>query len=86
MGLEEDFFDRADEIIGERTPEEQAYDGEVLKWLRKGRSIRDAIKKANRRFPDEALQVSPENEEDVEAHYRYQLEHEDILARLRPAE
>jgi len=82
MGFEGEYFDRADEVIGQRTSGEIKYDAEVLKWLRRGRSIRDAIKKANRHFPDEALKVSTENEADVEEHYRFQLQHEDIIGKL----
>ena len=38
-----------------------------------------AIKKANKKYPKEALQVDESNINDVSAHYEYLLEHEKIL-------
>jgi hypothetical protein len=49
------YLERANEIIGERTPAEGKYDREVSRWIRRGKSIRKAIAKANEKYPTEAL-------------------------------
>jgi DNA-binding protein H-NS len=76
------YGERADEIIGERTPEEQKFDREVIRWMRRGKSISKAIAKANEKYPTEALQVENDNLADVQAHYEYLAEHEAIMEKL----
>ena len=75
------YTERADEIIGERTPDEQKYDREVIRWMRKGKSVAKAIVKANEKYPTEALQVD-DNLADVQAHYEYLADHEAIKAKI----
>jgi len=75
-------LERAKEIIGERTPDEKRYDSEVIRWMRKGKSITKAIAKANEKYPREALQVDKDNLADVQAHYEYLADHETITAKL----
>jgi hypothetical protein len=70
---------RAKEIIGDRTPAEEAYDAEVLRGLRAGADIRLASASANATYPAEALTVDDTNAGDVAAHYEYLLEHEKIV-------
>ena len=43
MDFIEQYLARANEIIGDRTKEEERYDKEVLRWLRKGKGIKKAI-------------------------------------------
>ena len=76
------YLDRSDEIIGERTPEEVAYDKEVVKQLRKGRDIKKALKMAARKYPSEAIQWDEDSIGDIAAHYEYLLEHEEIAKKL----
>ena len=52
MDILKQYISRADEIIGERTAEEQKYDCEVVRWLRRGKSISKAIGKANQKIPN----------------------------------
>ena len=78
-----EYLSRANEIIGERSPDEQRYDREVVRWMRKGKSISKAIAKANEKFPKEALQVNDDNLADVQAHYEYLANHEAIVEKLR---
>ena len=73
---------RSQEIIGNRTKDEERYDKEVLRWLRKGKSIRKAINKANKKYPKEALSVDKSNLNDVASHYDYLLEHENIIRKI----
>ena len=73
---------RSQEIIGNRTKDEERYDKEVLRWLRKGKSIRKAINKANKKYPKEALSVDKSNLNDVASHYDYLLEHENIIREI----
>jgi hypothetical protein len=76
------YLTRANEIIGERTPDEEKYDREVIRWMRKGKSINKAIAKANEKYPTEALQVDDDTLGEVRAHYEYLAEHEAIIGIL----
>jgi hypothetical protein len=82
MNVLKQYIDRAEEIVGERTPDEEKYDREVIRWLRRGKNINKAIAKANQKYPKEALQVNDDNLADVEAHYEYLAEHEAIMEKL----
>jgi len=82
MDILKQYTDRANEIIGERTPEEEKYDREVIRWMRRGKSITKAIAKANEKYPTEALQVDNDNLPDVQAHYEYLADHEAINEKL----
>lgn len=82
MDFLEQYLGRANEIIGDRTKEEERYDKEVLRWLRKGKDIKKAINKANRKYPKEALEVDNDNINDVAAHYDYIMEHDNIIRKI----
>ena len=82
MDILKQYLEQAAEIIGERTPEEEKYDREVVRWLRKGKPIRKAIAKANKKFPSDALQVDDTSVADVQNHYEYLAEHEAIMQKL----
>ena len=82
MDIFEQYLNRSQEIIGERTQDEIRYDNEVLKWLRKGRNIRKAIDKANKKYPNEALEFVDSNINDIAAHYEYLLQHENIMRKI----
>lgn len=85
MSLSED-LSRANEMIGDRTPDQERYDREVLRWIRKGKAVNKAIAKANEKFPREALQLNNNNLADVQAHYEYLANHEAIVEKLRRIE
>jgi hypothetical protein len=76
------YLQRSQEIIGDRTREEMRYDKEVLRWLRKGKKIQKAIERANKKYPKEALEVDKKTINDVAAHYDYLLEHENIMKKM----
>jgi hypothetical protein len=78
-----EFTARINEMIGNRTPDEERYDREVLRWMRKGKSVSKAIGKANQKFPKEALKVDDDNLTDVQSHYEFLANHELIMERLR---
>ena len=82
MELLNQYLQRSQEIIGDRTREEMRYDKEVLRWLRKGKKIQKAIEKANKKYPKEALEIDDKTINDVAAHYEYILEHENIMKRM----
>ncbi|MFH2220475.1 MAG: hypothetical protein ABII68_12565 [Pseudomonadota bacterium] len=82
MDISEQYLRRSQEIIGNRTQEEERYDKEVIKWLRKGKNIIKAINKANKKYPKEALRVDESNINDVATHYEYLLEHENIMRKI----
>ena len=82
MGLIDQYLRRSQEIIGQRTQAEEQYDNEVIKWLNKGVNIRKAIKKANKKYPDEALKVDATNVDDIAAHYEYLRQHMEIMRKI----
>ena len=82
MDLINQYLQRSQEIIGDRTREEVRYDKEVLRWLHKGKKIQKAIERANKKYPKEALEVNDRTINDVAAHYEYLLEHENIMKKL----
>ena len=83
MDIINQYIARAKEIIGNRTPGEIKYDNEVVRWLRKGKGIKKAIAKANEKFPSETLNLTEETPADVQAHYEYLAEHEEIMQKLK---
>ena len=82
MNILSQYIARANEIIGERTPDEQKYDNEVIRWLRRGKSINKAIAKANEKYPAEALKLDDNNLADVRSHYEYLAEHDANMKKL----
>ena len=82
MDILKQYTERANEIIGERTPDEEKYDREVIRWIRRGKSIRKAIAEANEKYQTEALQVNDDTLADAQAHYEYLAEHDAIMERL----
>ena len=75
------YIDRAEEIVGERTPDEEKYDREVIRWLRRGKNITKPLPRLIRNT-HKALQVNDDNLVDVEAHYEYLAGHEAIMEKL----
>ena len=82
MDVLKHYITRADEIIGDRTPDEEKYDREVIRWMRRGKTISKAIAKANEKYPAEALQIDSDNLADVQAHYEYLADHAAITEKL----
>ena len=83
MNQLEQYLERSQEIIGERTKEEEKYDNELVKWLRKTGDVKRAIKKANKKFPTESLEYDETNIDDIGTHYHYLMEHTDIIRKLK---
>ena len=71
------------EILKDRTAGEIAYDEEVIAGLRKGFPIKKALKLAGEKHPNEALQWDDETIQDIEAHYDYLRNYEDIQMKLK---
>jgi len=67
--------------LAERTADEVAYDNVIIQELRKGSSIKKALKIAAEKYPEEALQYDDETIGDIKAHYDYLLNHETIKNR-----
>ena len=83
MDLIDQYLSRSKEIIGDRSENEIRYDNEVVKWMHRGKEVKNAILKANKKYRKEALKVDRSNIDDVTEHYSYLLEHEKILRNLR---
>ena len=79
----EAYLKRAQDVIGERSPEETAYDNEVVDALNQGRPISEALAIAAARFPTEALQWNLDTINDIAAHYEYLKEHLAIVKKLQ---
>ncbi len=73
---------RANEIIGPRTSEEEAYDNEVVRSFKKYGKIRKALNTANKRYPKEALKYSELDVPDLQNRYEYMVKHYEIINRL----
>lgn len=82
MSLIEQYLQRSNDIIGERTETEGRYDNEVIKWLKKYGKIRKAIKKANKKYPDEALKYDESNINEIASHYEYIMRHIEIVQKI----
>jgi hypothetical protein len=82
MDFIEQYLSRSQEIIGNRSRAERRYDNEVIRWLHKGREIKKAIKKANKKYPNEALKLDGSEINDVASYYDYLLEHENIIHKI----
>ncbi len=72
-----------EESLKDRTPDEIAYDDAVINELKKGRNINKALKMANNKYPNEALQYDKDNINDIASHYDYLLNHESIKNKIR---
>jgi hypothetical protein len=83
MDILKQYLESAAEIIGDRTPDEERYDREVISRLEKGTPIKSAIAKANEKYPAEALAVEDALLPDLQVHYQYLLEHERIMRKLK---
>ncbi len=82
MSLSEQYLQRSNDIIGERTEAEEKYDNEVIKWFKKYGKIRKAINKANRKYPGEALKYDDSNISEIASHYDYLLQHTEIVQKI----
>ncbi len=76
------YLARASEIIGDRSKAEAAYDDAVVDHLGGGMDIKQAIRAANREYPNEALRPGTGDWTDVAARYEYLMQHKAILKRL----
>ncbi len=73
------YLDNAAEIIGHRSPSEKAHDDAVVDALRQGKSIKESLAIARAKFPDETIEWSDSNIDEIAAHYDYLRNHGDIL-------
>lgn len=77
------YFDRAAEIVGDRSSGEIAHDDAVVEALIQGRTIKEALAIASKKYPDEELKWDDGNIGDIAAHYEYLNEHSRIMGKLR---
>jgi hypothetical protein len=82
MSLIDQYLQRSHDTIGERTADEERYDNEVIKWLKKYGKIREAINKANKKYPNEALKYDDSNIDDIGSHYEYLMQHMEIVKKI----
>ncbi|MGD8589555.1 MAG: hypothetical protein PVG22_12080 [Chromatiales bacterium] len=82
MSLIDQYIQHSQEIIGERTSEEEKYDHEVISCLKKYGKIRKAINRANKKYPNEALQYNEEDISEIESHYEYLMKHMEIIGKI----
>jgi hypothetical protein len=78
----EAYLERANNIIGDRTKDEELYDNEVVNCLNKYGKIRKALNRANKKYPDEALEYDDSNIDDLQARYEYMVEHYEMVKRM----
>jgi len=82
MNTLDKYMQRSQDIIGERTPEEERYDNEVVRNFKNFGDMRKAIDIANEIYPDEALKYDDKSIHDIKEHYDYLSKHMDILAKM----
>lgn len=82
IGFYQQYFAGFEEELAQRTTEEIAYDNAIIKELSKEQSIKKALKIAAREYPDEALQDTDENIDDIKEHYEFLLNHELIKKKI----
>ena len=82
MNLIDQYLRRSQDLIGERAPDQERYDNEVIKWLMKYGKIRKAINKANKKYPNEALKYDDSNINELASHYEYLAQHMEIVERI----
>ena len=82
MSLIDQYIQHSQKIIGERTSEEEKYDHEVISCLKKYGKIRKAINRANKKYPNEALQYNEEDISEIELHYEYLMKHMEIIGKI----
>jgi len=82
MDFIEQYFSRIQEIIGDRTRTEIRYDNEVVRWLSKGKDLKKAINKANKKYPNDALKLGGSDINDVASYYDYLFEHDNIIRKI----
>jgi hypothetical protein len=83
MDMLNHYIAQANQILAEKTPGERAFDAEVLRWLKRGKPILKAVAKANEKYPEEALTITPKNASDMVRHYKYLADHEEIMQRIK---
>ncbi len=69
----------AAEVIGERTPAEVAFDDAIVAAMSDGLSIQDALTRAGKEHPEEALTVTNADLPDLSARYEYLREHARLM-------
>ncbi len=82
MSLIDQYLQRSQDVIGERTSHEERYDNEVIKWFKKYGKIRKAINKANKKYPNEAMKYDDSNIDDIASHYEYLMQHMEIVQKI----
>jgi hypothetical protein len=70
------------QMLSERTDAEMVFDREVLFNLRKGMPIQGALTIAATKYPSEAMQWTTDTIGDIQAHYDYLKNHEDIMIKF----
>ncbi len=76
------FSSEFEEELKQRTSDEVAYDNAVIKEPKKGETMKNALDIAAQSYPDEALQYTDENIDDIQAHYEFLLNHELIKSKI----
>jgi hypothetical protein len=73
------YMQQAARIIGKRTPEEIAYDDDVVAGLELGLPIEAALFNAAQKHPSEALQWAADTIGEISEHYEYLKSHARIM-------
>ncbi len=71
-----------EETLQDRTAAEVAFDDRVIAELNKGKSIKQALNAAAKALPDEALQWTEDNIDEIAAYYEFLVNHEEIKSRI----
>jgi len=81
--ITKEYLDWASEIIGDRTKSEILHDDAVVEALTQGQTIKEALSITGKKYPSEEIKWDDGNIGDIEAHYDYLREHNNILKSLK---
>lgn len=81
--LMKNYMQQAERIIGKRTPEEIAYDDEIVAGLEQGLPIKAALANAEKKHPSEALQWDASTIGEIASHYDYLRKHAEIMKMMQ---
>jgi hypothetical protein len=77
------YLAQANQILEQKPPAERAFDAEVLRWIKRGKTTVKAIAKANEKYPDEAITLTAKMASEMERYYTYLADHEEIMQRMK---
>ncbi|MCP4542886.1 MAG: hypothetical protein GY832_37675 [Chloroflexi bacterium] len=84
MNVLDRYLRDSQKLIGPRTQEKELFDNEVVKWLKEGMLISQAIRRANEKYPDTALKLTLDNLPNITTYYNFLKNYMEFVQRIDP--